>query len=284
MADKRMFSNKVIDSDAFLDMPLSAQALYFHLNLRADDDGFVNNAKRIQRSINASTDDLNLLIAKRFLLTFPSGIVVVKHWCMHNSLRKDRYKPTQYLDERASLYIKSNNAYTERPVGVLVDSMATKTLPPVCVIEDSVGEASVAQGEKSESQFSADEESIAAVTAAYRELCPMLPQTAATSKTLELIIHRLKVDGLNDIIAALGMVSHSDFLQGLTDPPLSCSLEWILADKNFYKVRKGSYSTYKSSAGKNTDTSQDYSYGEEERAAIKRLQAMREVGRKLSEA
>ena len=87
MAEKRMFTQKIIDSDAFLDMPLSTQALYFHLNMRADDDGFINNPKRIQRTIGASDDDLKLLIAKRFVICFENGVIVIKHWKMHNTLR-----------------------------------------------------------------------------------------------------------------------------------------------------------------------------------------------------
>lgn len=114
MAEKRMFTQKIIDSDAFLDMPLSSQALYFHLNMRADDDGFVNNPKRIQRTIGASEDDLKLLIAKRFIIGFENGVIVIKHWRMHNTLRKDRYNPTQYQEELALLDVKGNNAYTER--------------------------------------------------------------------------------------------------------------------------------------------------------------------------
>ena len=113
MAEKRMFTQKIIDSDAFLDMPLSTQALYFHLNMRADDDGFINNPKRIQRTIGASDDDLKLLIAKRFVICFESGVIVIKHWRMHNTLRKDRYNPTQYQDEYKTLKIKDNSAYTE---------------------------------------------------------------------------------------------------------------------------------------------------------------------------
>lgn len=114
VAEKRMFTQKIIDSDPFLDMPLSTQALYFHLNMRADDDGFINNPKRIQRTVGASEDDLRLLIAKRFLICFESGVIVIKHWRMHNTLRKDRYSPTQYQEELAKLEIKDNNAYTEK--------------------------------------------------------------------------------------------------------------------------------------------------------------------------
>ena len=114
MAERRMFTQKIIDSDAFLDMPLSTQALYFHLNMRADDDGFVNSPKRIQRTIGATEDDLKLLFAKRFVIGFESGVLVIKHWRMHNTLRKDRYNPTQYQEEYALLDVKDNNAYTEK--------------------------------------------------------------------------------------------------------------------------------------------------------------------------
>ena len=113
MAERRMFTQKIVDSDAFLDMPLTTQALYFHLNMRADDDGFINNPKKIQRMIGASDDDLKLLIAKRFLLAFENGVVVIKHWRMHNLLRKDRYKPTQYQEQMEQLLLKGNGAYTE---------------------------------------------------------------------------------------------------------------------------------------------------------------------------
>lgn len=107
-----MFTQKIIDSDAFLDMPLSTQALYFHLNMRADDDGFINNPKKIVRMIGASEDDFKVLIAKNFVMQFDSGIIVVKHWKMHNYIQKDRYKPTVYTDEKAMLETKENGAYT----------------------------------------------------------------------------------------------------------------------------------------------------------------------------
>ena len=112
MANKRMFNNSVLDSDAFLDLPLSAQALYFHLNLRADDDGFISKPKRIQAYIGASEDDLKLLILKRFVIAFEDGVIVIKHWRMHNTIQKDRYHPTLFQEEFKMLGIKENKAYT----------------------------------------------------------------------------------------------------------------------------------------------------------------------------
>lgn len=107
-----MFAKTIIDSDAFIDMPLSAQALYFHLSMRGDDDGFINNPKKIQRMVGASDDDLKLLIAKRFIIPFDSGIVVIKHWKIHNYIRGDRKVDTVYQEEMSLLTEKDNGAYT----------------------------------------------------------------------------------------------------------------------------------------------------------------------------
>ena len=112
MAEKRMFSKTIVDSDAFLDMPLSAQALYFHLSMRADDDGFLNNAKKIMRTINANQNDYDLLIAKAFIIQFDDGICVIKHWRINNYLRNDRYKPTIYQEQKNMLEIKDNGRYS----------------------------------------------------------------------------------------------------------------------------------------------------------------------------
>lgn len=107
-----MFAKTIIDSDAFLDMPLSTQVLYFHLAMRGDDDGFINNPKKIQRMIGASEDDLKLLIAKKFIIPFESGIVVIKHWKIHNYIRGDRKKETVYPEEMSQLTTKENGSYT----------------------------------------------------------------------------------------------------------------------------------------------------------------------------
>lgn len=112
MAERRMFAKTIVDSDAFLDMPLSSQALYFHLSMRADDDGFINNPKKIQRMIGCGDDDLKLLMVKKFILVFDSGVIVIKHWKIHNYIRNDRYKPTLYQEEKSLLTEKESKAYT----------------------------------------------------------------------------------------------------------------------------------------------------------------------------
>lgn len=116
-----MMSLQIVDTDAFLEMPLSTQALYFHLIMRADDEGFVSGPKRVLKLINAQDDDLKILIAKRFLLEFESGVVVIKHWLIHNTIRMDRFNKTNYVKEKSLLTLKENKSYTER--------MATKWQP-----------------------------------------------------------------------------------------------------------------------------------------------------------
>ena len=113
MAERRMFAKTIVLSDAFLDMPLSARCLYFTLGMLADDDGFVNSPKSIMRQAGASTDDLNLLMAKRFIIAFDSGVIVIKHWRIHNYIQKDRYKESKYIEEKSALMIDQNGAYTE---------------------------------------------------------------------------------------------------------------------------------------------------------------------------
>lgn len=112
MAHKRMFSRTIVDSDAFLDMPMSAQALYFHLGMVADDDGFVGNPRRVLRNVGGNDDDMKVLISKRFLLAFDSGIVVIKHHRINNNWDSANCKRTVYLEEFEKLYIKQNRAYT----------------------------------------------------------------------------------------------------------------------------------------------------------------------------
>ena len=125
MAERRMFAKTIIDSDTFLDMPLSTQALYFHLSMRADDDGFINNPRKIQRSIGATDDDMKLLVLKQFILVFESGVIVIRHWRLHNYIRNDRYKETIYTEEKAQISIGKDNLYT---VGIPSDSQTVDSL------------------------------------------------------------------------------------------------------------------------------------------------------------
>ncbi len=128
MAERRMFAKTIIDSDAFLDMPMSARLLYYDLSMRADDDGFNNSPRKVMRTIGATNDDMNILIARKFIIPFDNGVVVIKHWLIHNYIRKDTYKETPYKEEKALLELDENNSYrltdTTRPR--LVDDTLTQ--------------------------------------------------------------------------------------------------------------------------------------------------------------
>lgn len=113
MADRRMFSKTIINSDSFLDLPIASQLLYFHLSMDADDDGFVNKTKSILRTVGCSENDLIKLIKEKFIIPFESGIIVIRHWRVHNYIKKDRYKPTVYINEKSKLSADETGAYIE---------------------------------------------------------------------------------------------------------------------------------------------------------------------------
>lgn len=133
MAQKRMFNKQIIDSDPFLSMPSTTRLLYYDLGMRADDDGFVNNPHQIIQSTGASEDDLKLLIAKNFIIPFPIGIVVIKHWWLHNYIASDRYHETVYSEEKAQLHLKKNKVYTleedveDKPYQKIIDYLNEKS-------------------------------------------------------------------------------------------------------------------------------------------------------------
>jgi hypothetical protein len=124
-----MFSDEITSTDAFLDMPLSSQLLYFHLGMNADDDGFISSPKMVMRIISASSDDLKLLIAKKFLLSFESGVCVVKHWRINNYIRKDIYQETKYEREKSLLFIRPNGAYSFNSEGAVEVPKGHFTVP-----------------------------------------------------------------------------------------------------------------------------------------------------------
>ena len=248
MAEKRMFTQKIIDSDAFLDMPLSSQALYFHLNMRADDDGFINNPRRIQRTIGASDDDLKLLCAKRFVIGFESGVIVIKHWRMHNTLRKDRYNPTQYQEELALLDVKGNNAYTERtyelpepevlPVATTWQPNGNQMATQYREVEISIDQISRDKG----SNDSAESASCQQIVDLYNSICKSFPSVRTLSEARRKAIKaRLKTYSMADFQTVFENAEASSFLKGSNDRNWSANFDWLIADKNIAKVLEGNY-------------------------------------------
>lgn len=233
MAERRMFTQKIVDSDAFLDMPLTTQALYFHLNMRADDDGFVNNPKKIQRMICASDDDLKLLIAKRFLLAFENGVVVIKHWRMHNLLRKDRYNPTQYQEYMEQLLLKDNGSYTETcgiPTISEPDNQTATTWQPEdnqMATQDRIGK---------------DRIDYEAIKNTFNSLCPSLPSVKTMSEARKKTIRaRLNSYTIEDMTEAFRKAEASDFLKGKNSRNWQANFDWIIKDANMAKILDGNY-------------------------------------------
>ena len=125
MAEKRMFSSNVIDSDAFLDMSPTARLLYYDMGMRADDDGFIDSPKKIMRIIGASDSDLKELIDNGFVLRFESGVIVIRHWYVNNRVRRDTYHETIYTEEKSRLLLEKNNVYQLRNDSV-TDTLQTR--------------------------------------------------------------------------------------------------------------------------------------------------------------
>lgn len=143
MARKRMFDLEIIDTDLFLEMPQSTQNLYFHLGMRADDDGFVSNPKKITKTIGANEDDLKVLFTKNFIIPFESGVIVIRHWKLNNYLRKDRYIETIYKEEKKMLTEDENGVYAlVTEVGIPnVNQMSTNGIPSI--VKNSIDKNSI---------------------------------------------------------------------------------------------------------------------------------------------
>ena len=242
MAERRMFSMKILGSDAFLDLPLSAQALYLHLCMRADDDGFLNNAKAIKRLIGASDKDIDILTEKRFILKFDSGAIVIKHWRIHNALRKDRYHKTQYQDELATLSVKENGAYTEHG-----NQLATKWQPNgnQLATEDRIGKDSIGNVSSYEDTMRAPAKKIFNL---YNEICgKVLPRAKElTEERRRKIKKAVTIFGEEKVTEAFRKAADSKFLTGENDTGWTASLDWILRESSMTKILEDNYKDKKS--------------------------------------
>jgi len=143
-----MFSLKIIDTDLFLDMPASTQLLYFHLSLRADDDGFVSSPKKIMKMVNCSDDDMKILVAKKFIIPFENGICVIRHWRVHNYIQKDRYTATMYKYEKNML--NSENGVYELNSNSEINKLDTKCIQNVHEMDtqDRLGKDRLEKGKR----------------------------------------------------------------------------------------------------------------------------------------
>ena len=247
-AERRMFSKTIIDSDLFLDMPQSTQLLYFHLSMRADDDGFINNPKKIMRMVNCSEDDMKILITKQFIIPFESGIVVIKHWRIHNYIQKDRFKPTMYEEEKSHI-VEKGGIYN------LATIPSVSEMDTTCIqsgykldTQDRLGEDRLSK-DRSDKEIATDvaEE---AVKVPYQEImelfngiCVSFPKvTKMTEKRKKAVKARFN-NGytLEDFKRAFEIAEKSDFLKGNNDRSWRADFDWLTNENNLAKTLEGKY-------------------------------------------
>ena len=258
LAQKRMFTMKIVDSDAFLDMPATTQCLYFHLNMRADDDGFIGNPKRIMKITGASEDDLRLLIAKRFVLTFEDGVIVIKHWRMHNTLSRDRYTETSYIDEKRMLLLKENGSYSLASGNVIDDTKliersnrqtqqrrnkdATKTH------SDKGLDIDIDKEKDNKLIVSLDticQTDVRRVIEEWNKLQEVginpIRDIKPSSKRYQLLKGRIREYGIDEVLNAINNVRNSDFLRGENNRGWMITFDWFVKPNNFLKTLEGNY-------------------------------------------
>lgn len=236
MAERRMFSKTIIDSDAFLDMPLSTQALYFHLSMRADDDGFINNPKKIQRMIGCAEDDLKLLVAKNFIIPFDSGVVVIKHWKINNFIRTDRYKETVYQEEKAILITKENKAYT---LGIPNDN---QRYTQVRLGKDRIGKDRIGKDRLVDEEEPQPTETYQQIVDKYNEICKSYPKIIKITESIKKSIRRcLETYSQEELIAVFEKAEQSNFLKGDNNHNWQADFEWLIKDDNIAKALNGKY-------------------------------------------
>lgn len=252
MANKRMFSIKIVDSDAFLDMPLSTQCLYFHLNMRADDDGFIGNPKKIMRIVGSSEDDLKLLIAKRFILIFNDGVIVIKHWRMHNCIQSDRYTPTVYQDEKNMLFLKKNKSYTLDSTKD-VSKMETKRIQSVSAdIGLDIGldidlDTDTDTGIDTSKEVQAISSSLTipyhTIQDNFNSVCRSYPRLVKMSEKRKKAIRARMKTGytLEDFKKLFEIAEESEFLKGKNSRNWSADFDWLICDSNMAKTLEGKY-------------------------------------------
>lgn len=250
MAERRMFAKTIIDSDAFLDMPLSTQSLYFHLSMRADDDGFVNNAKKIQRMLGCNDDDLKILLAKNFIIPFENGVCVIKHWLIHNYIQKDRYKPTVYKDLKDKLSTKDNRAYSlDTQCIQFVDSLDTQV---------RLGKDRLELDKASSAESKIPPCPHQAIIDIYHQTLPELPKVISWNKTREAHLKQRWRELFTEFECKsteealdwfkndfFQFIKNSKFLTGRTQSkdrrPFLADLEWVIKPTNFTKIIERKY-------------------------------------------
>jgi hypothetical protein len=263
MAERRMFSKTITGGDAFLDMPLTTQALYFHLAMLADDEGFINSPKKIQRMIGASDDDMRVLISEQFIIKFESGIVAVKHWRIHNYIPKDRFRPTMFTDEKSQLITDGNGAYEISTSPCIQDVYKTDTNCIQSVYEmdtqDRLGKVRI--GEDSIGKVRLDKDSIdyKKIVDMYNDTCVSFPPLSKLSDSRRKSIDAIFSTGYtyDDFKELFEKTENSKFLKGSNDRNWVANFDWLIKDDNMVKVLDGNYDEYDNKSS-TSDTNDSY--------------------------
>jgi hypothetical protein len=269
MAERRMFAKTIIDSDAFLDMPTSTQLLYFHLGMRADDDGFINKPKTIMRMINSSDDDMKVLITKKFVIPFETGVVVIKHWKIHNYIQNDRYSETKYKEEKEQLLLDENKAYKLVKTECIQNGYNTYTQDRLG--KDRLGKVSLDQDNILSSDESNDEVSplpYSQIIDLFNLICTDLPKVLTSNESRKKAIKSAFKD-LKDISSfenLFNLVQDSDFLTGRDGKWTSCCFDWILKPSNRIKIIEGNYKNKNKKLTREEEIMRDIERGLEELA------------------
>ena len=260
---------KIVDTDAFLDMPLSTQCLYFHLNMRADDDGFIGNPKRIEKIIGANDDDLKLLIAKRFVILFDDGVIVIKHWRMHNTLSRDRYIETSYTDEKKKLLLKDNGSYSLTNGNSIDDTKlierSNRQTQNRRKIDVQKAHSDIDKGLDIDKDIDSDTEldkdkekdindlivskdtirqtDVQRIITEWNSLeeFGINPVKRMTPKREQAVKARIRQNCVEDILEAIENIRRSTFLQGQNKNGWMVTFDWFLKPGNFAKVFEGQY-------------------------------------------
>ena len=218
MADKRQFSMQIIDSDDFLEMPLSVQALYLHLSMRADDDGFVPNASRIMKLVNANKNDYDLLVAKAYVIEFDDGICVIRHWRINNYLRSDRYRETKFQKQKEMLRLGDDGGYVVGDAGREIPDKSAQVKKYDWIVDS------------------------------WNELEPYgiapirrFSETGTRGTRIKNVRARLKEYGEDGFKEAIGNIHYSDFLKGRNGKGWTITFDWFIKPSNFQKVIEGNY-------------------------------------------
>lgn len=246
MAERRMFAKSIIENDAFSEMPASSRLLYYDLGMQGDDDGFVDSPRRIMRATGASDDDLKLLRAKQYIIYFESGVVVIRHWKVHNYLRSDRYKPTLHQNEKALLFEDVGGVYSLLDSGIpTVYQLTTDCLPTGSIGEQREIEGSVIEDNREEGNTAASASATvpySEIMKLYNSICVSLPKiTRLSDDRKKAIKARFNQYTLDDFAQLFAIAENTAFLKGRNERNWTASFDWLIADKNMAKVLDGNY-------------------------------------------